>query len=41
MGEPIVLLALIWKRAELAGEAQKVQAKLDMLLADLRPYTAF
>ncbi len=35
MGEPVVLLALIRKRAELAGEVQKVQAKLDLLLADL------
>ena len=35
MGESIVLLALIRKRAELAGEVQKVQAKLDLLLADL------
>ncbi|MBK8209657.1 MAG: hypothetical protein IPK78_06435 [Rhodospirillales bacterium] len=35
MGEPIVLLALIRKRAELAGEVQKVQAKLDLLLGDL------
>lgn len=35
MGEPVVLLALIRKRAELAGEVQKAQAKLDLLLADL------
>lgn len=35
MGEPIVLLGLIRKRAEVSGEIKKVQAKLDMLLADL------